>query len=109
MAVPTREHLDRCRGSVDILDHGRHDLTVGRVGLGAHHHPVAVADGGLDHRVPVHLQHEELTLAGQTAGQCHDIGDVLLRQDRRSGGDPPHQRDGDRVPVLDAGNAGGVD
>ena len=56
----------------------------------------------------MHLQHEELALAGQAAGQGHDIGDLLLRQDRGPGGDASHQRNGDRLPVLDAGDAGGV-
>ena len=50
----------------------------------------------------MHLQHEELSLAGEAPRQGHDVGDVLFGQDRSSGRDASHQRHSDCVSVLNA-------
>src|SRR5699024_7126540 len=79
------------------VDHRRDDLALLRRALGAHHHPVAVADGGVDHRVADHLQEEELAVAHEPLGEGEDVLDLLLGGDRHAGGDPPHQGDAHRV------------
>ena len=45
------------------VDHGRDDLAVLRALLLPDDHPVAVRDGGVDHRVACHLEHEQGALA----------------------------------------------
>ena len=73
------------------VDHRRDDLAVLGVRLLADDHPVAVADGGLHHRVTGHLQHEQVALAHEFAGEGEHVLQRLLGQDRTTGGDPADQ------------------
>ena len=57
------------------------------------HDVVAVADGGVDHRLALDLQHEQLAAADQLLGEREDVLEVLLGQDRAAGGDPAEHRD----------------
>jgi hypothetical protein len=86
--VAPLERLDRRLA----VDHRRDDLAVLSGGLLTYDHPVAVADGRLDHRVAGDLEHEEGALADELAGEWEHVLDRLLGQHRATGGDPAHQR-----------------
>ena len=88
MAVLALEALDRGLA----VQHGGHDVAVLGDRLAADRHPVAVADGGLDHRVADDLQDEQLAVADQLAGEREHVLDRLLGEDRATGGDPAHER-----------------
>ena len=84
--------LERLDGRL-ALDQGGHDLAVLGGLLLAHHDVVAVADGGLDHRVTAHLEQEQRALAHELLGQREHVLERLLGQDRPAGRDPADHRD----------------
>jgi len=69
------------------IDHGGDDLALFSVLLGADHDIVAIADGDIDHGIAHDFQEEELALAHQGLGEWEHLFDVLLGEDRASGGD----------------------
>src|SRR6478735_895098 len=87
--VGALERLDRRL----VVEHRGHDVAVLGVLLLAHDDPVAVADGGLDHRVAGDLEQEEIALAHELLGQREDVLDDLLGRDRHAGGDLAEHRD----------------
>src|SRR5699024_6330238 len=58
---------------------------------------VVVADGGLDHRIADDLEQEHLTRADDLSRQGEDIVDLLLGQDRPTGGDATDDGNLDRI------------
>jgi hypothetical protein len=51
------------------------------------------AGRGLDHRVTDDLQHKQLTVADELAGEGEHVLDRFLGEDRAAGGDPADERD----------------
>src|SRR5579875_454183 len=93
MPVALLERLDR-RGALSplALDHCRDDLAVLRVRLLPDDDPVAVGDGGVDHRVTGNLEKEVRSLADELLRQREDVLDLLLGKDRATSGDAADQR-----------------
>src|SRR5690606_16038523 len=89
VAVLALEGLDRRL----VLDERSDDLPVLRHRLAPHDDPVAVADGGVDHRVARDPQEEELAVTDELAGEGEDVLDGLLGEDRPTGRDPPDDGD----------------
>ena len=87
------------------VDHRGDDVAVFGGGLLAHHDDVAVADRRLDHRVALDLKRKQRALPDQLAGQRQHILDVLLGQDRATGGDAAEQR---HIGRGGPGGAGGL-
>ena len=54
--------------------------------------PVAVADRRVDHRLADDLEHEQVALADELAGEREDLLDLLLGRDRHAGGDAADER-----------------
>ena len=68
-----------------------------------HEDVVAAQDAGVDHRVAVHLEAEDLAAAlDERAVDAHRVDDVLLGEQRQPGGDAPEHRDLDQVDVVGA-------
>ena len=88
VAVALAEDLDRGL----VVEHGRDDLAVLRRLLLTDDDPVAVADRGVDHRLTDDLEHEQLALADELAGEREDLVDLLLGGDRDAGGDAADER-----------------
>ncbi len=84
------------------VEHGGDDLTRIRGRLLPDHHPVAVADRRVEHRVTLDLEHEDLALADQLARQREDVLHRLLGEDRATGGDATEHRDVGRRGALGA-------
>ncbi len=104
VAVALAEHLD---GRLAV-EHRRDDLAVLGRALRAHDDPVAVADGGIDHRVADDLQHEQLALADELAGEREDLVDLLLGGDRDAGRDASDERHHRGVADRDRVARGGL-
>src|SRR5690606_28853754 len=88
LPVPALVGLDRGL----TVDQRRHDLTVFSGGLLPYRHPVAVADGRVDHRVALDLEQKQGAFTHQLPGQRIDVLDHLLGQDRTTGGDLAEHR-----------------
>ncbi|BCJ57789.1 hypothetical protein Jiend_12110 [Micromonospora endophytica] len=99
MAVPPAVGL---HGRLAV-EHGGDDLAGVRGRLLPDHHPVAVADRRVEHRVALDLEHEDLALADQLPGQRKDVLHRLLGEDRPTGGDPTEHRHVRRGGSLGAG------
>ena len=63
------------------VDHRGDDVAVVGGGLLANHYPVAVGDGGVDHRVADHLEQEQRAVADEGLRQREQVLDHLLGQD----------------------------
>lgn len=74
-----------------VIKEGGHDVAVDGVVLTADHHPVAVADRGIDHRVTSDFEHEQFAVANQLPGERDDVLDGLIGEDRAAGRDPSYQ------------------
>src|SRR5690606_7814836 len=94
VAIALAEHL---HGGLAV-QHRSHDVTVFRGLLLAYDHPVAVADGRIDHRVSDDLEHEQLALADELTGEREYLFDLLFGRDRNTGGDASHERHHGCVP-----------
>ncbi len=88
VTVPAAEGLD---GGLAV-DHRRDDVAVLGHRLLPDHHPVAVGDRGVDHRVADHPEQEQGALADQVARERKDVLDGLLGQDRAARRDPADDR-----------------
>jgi hypothetical protein len=119
LAVTSEQALDR---RLLTIDHRRHDVTFGGVGLATDDDQVAIEDAGVDHRVALDPKHEYRSSTHQRLGQTEDVLDVLGGQHRAAGGDPSYQWDlahvfgqlrgglGSRLPTqhLDGPGLGGI-
>ena len=106
LAALAGERLDR---GLVAGDAGHDDVAVVGRALGVAHDVVAVDDGGLDHRVAPHPQHEEVALAGEVGREGQGLLDVLLGQHVGAGGDVAHEGHVADRPALDGGAGGGVE
>jgi hypothetical protein len=102
LAVALLEDLD---GRL-VVEHRRNDVAVLGGLLFAHDDVVAVADGGVDHRVALNLEHEDVPVADHLAGEREDRFDVLLGRDGDSGGDTADKAHVHNVVVTDAQGVG---
>jgi hypothetical protein len=68
-------------------------------------HEVTVVDADVDHRVTLHLEHEDVAVANEVGRHRVDLLDVLLSEDRCTGGDATQQRNGPGGAAL-GGEAG---
>src|SRR5581483_118740 len=101
--------LEALHGRVAV-DQGDHDGAVARLLLRPHEDHVAVEDARVDHAVAAHLE-QEVAVLGELGREEEVVFDVLLRQDRRTGGhvaDDGH-RDGVAALVVDLGVAHELD
>lgn len=74
-----------------VVKQGCDNVPVFRGLLFTHYDEIAVADGGVDHGIPVDFKHEQIAGSGEPLRQAHDIFDMLLCGDRGAGGDAPDQ------------------
>ena len=84
-----------------FIQQGRHDVPVIGGVLFANHHPIAVTDGGVDHRISFDAQHKELAAANQLFGEGKHILNGLLCRDGPARRYATYQRDRHHILVAD--------
>ena len=88
MVVLALESFDRRL----VLDQSGNNVSIGRIVLASHDDIVTVEDSCVDHRVAMHFEHDHRTGANELLGEGKHFFDVFFGQDRRTGGDPAHER-----------------
>src|SRR2546428_13986137 len=80
-----------------IINERDYDLTVRRRRLASYNQEVSVVDAGVDHAVAANVQDETLIRAAQIHSEGEVVFDVLLRENRLSGGNVADHRDRDHL------------
>ena len=85
--TPAAQGLD----SGFVVEQRGDDVAIVGTGLLPHHHPVPIADGGVDHGIPAHLQHKKCAISDQLLRQGEDVFHLLLGEYGPARRDPAQQ------------------